>query len=248
MLGLCETLGCRRQLILGYFGEPSGPCGNCDTCTSPPEAFDGTVPAQKLLSTVVRLRRERNQSFGAGQVVDILLGRRTAKVDQWDHDSLSTFGIGTELSETQWRAVVRQLLASSLLEVTSAHGTLNITDDSWPVLRGERQVQLRQDVVTRPQRQSRKKLDASGVPVTRSAAAGTLDGADRGLFEQLRTWRAETAKGAGVPAYVVFPDATLAAIAAARPATLDQLFAISGVGAKKLESYGDAVLAVVADA
>ncbi len=248
MLGLCETLGCRRQLILGYFGESSEPCGNCDTCLAPPEAFDGTVPAQKLLSTVVRLRRERNQSFGAGQVIDILLGRRTAKVDQWEHDTLSTFGIGDELSEAQWRAVVRQLLASSLLEVSSAHGTLVVTDDAWPVLRGEQQVQLRQDVVTRAPRPSRKKVGPDGAPVSRSAAAWTLSADDRALFERLRSWRAETAKAASVPAYVVFPDATLAAIASARPATTQQLFAIGGVGAKKLETYGDDVLAIVAGA
>ena len=246
MLGLCETMSCRRQLILEYFGETAEPCGNCDTCLSPPEAFDGTVPAQKLLSTIVRLRRERNQSFGAGQLIDILLGRRTAKVDQWGHDELSTFGIGTELADTQWRAVVRQLLAGGLLAVSTDHGTLGITDDSWPVLRGEQTVELRQDVVTRVSRPSRKKVDARGVPATRSVAATALGDEDRGLFERLRTWRAETAKAASVPAYVVFPDAVLVSIASARPASLDDLFAISGVGAKKLESYGDDVLLVVA--
>src|SRR5664279_1091575 len=248
MLGLCETMSCRRRLILEYFGETAEPCGNCDTCLSPPEAFDGTVPAQKLLSTIVRLRRERNQSFGAGQLIDILLGRRTAKVDQWGHDELSTFGIGTELAEAQWRAVVRQLLAGGLLAVSTDHGTLGITDDSWPVLRGEYTVQLRQDVVTRVSRPSRKKVDARGVPVTRSVAATALGDEDRDLFERLRTWRAETAKAASVPAYVVFPDAVLVSIASARPASLDDLFAISGVGAKKLESYGDDVLLVVAAA
>jgi len=246
MLRLCEAMSCRRQLILTYFGEAAEPCGNCDACLSPPEVFDGTVPAQKLLSTVVRLRRERNQSFGAGQLVDILLGRRTAKVDQWGHAELSTFGIGTELTDTQWRAVVRQLLAGGLLSVSADHGTLGVTEASWPVLRGERTVELRQDVVTRVARASRKKVDSRGVPVTRSAAATTLGDDDRDLFERLRTWRAETAKAASVPAYVVFADAVLVSIAAARPRTLDQLFAISGVGAKKLESYGDAVLQVVA--
>jgi ATP-dependent DNA helicase RecQ len=246
MLGLCETMSCRRRVILDYFGEASAPCGNCDTCLSPAEAFDGTVPAQKLLSTIVRLRRERNQSFGAGQLIDILLGRRTAKVDQWNHHELSTFGIGTELAETQWRAIVRQLLAGGLLAVSTDHGTLGITDDSWPVLRGEQTVELRQDVVSRVARPSRRKLDARGVPVSKSAAATVLGDDDRDLFERLRTWRAETAKAASVPAYVVFPDATLVAIATARPASPDELFAISGVGAKKLESYGAGVLQVVA--
>jgi ATP-dependent DNA helicase RecQ len=246
MLGLCETMSCRRRLILDYFGEVSPPCGNCDTCLNPPEAFDGTVPAQKLLSTIVRLRRERHQSFGAGQLIDILLGRHTPKIDQWGHDELSTFGIGTELAEQQWRAVVRQLLASGLLAVSTAHGTLGITDDSWPVLRGEQTVQLRQDVVTRVARTSRKKRDVHGVPVTRSVAATSLGDEDRGLFERLRTWRAETAKAASVPAYVVFPDAVLVSIASARPMSLDELSAISGVGAKKLETYGDDLLLVVA--
>jgi ATP-dependent DNA helicase RecQ len=248
MLGLCETMSCRRRVILDYFGEQSEPCGNCDTCLSPPDSYDGTVPAQKLLSTIVRLRRERKQSFGAGQLIDILLGRRTAKVDQWNHHGLSTFGIGTELAEQQWRAVVRQLLAGGLLAVSTDHGTLGITDDSWPVLRGEQTVELRQDVVTRVQRTSRKKVDARGVPLSRSAAATVLGEDDRGLFERLRTWRAETAKAASVPAYVVFPDAVLVSIASARPASLDELSAISGVGAKKLESYGDDVLLVVAAA
>jgi ATP-dependent DNA helicase RecQ len=246
MLGLCETMSCRRRVILDYFGEPSLACGNCDTCLSPPDSYDGTVPAQKLLSTIVRLRRERHQSFGAGQLIDILLGRRTAKVDQWNHHELSTFGIGTELAEAQWRAVVRQLLAGGLLAVSSDHGTLGITDDSWPVLRGEQAVALRHDVVTRVARASRKKVDARGVPMSRSAAATVLGDDDRDLFERLRTWRAETAKAASVPAYVVFPDATLVSIASARPMTPDELFGISGVGAKKLESYGAGVLQVVA--
>jgi ATP-dependent DNA helicase RecQ len=248
MLGLCETMSCRRQLILEYFGETAEPCGNCDTCLTPPDAYDGTVPAQKLLSTIVRLRRERNQSFGAGQLIDILLGRRTAKIDQWGHDNLTTFGIGTELADPQWRAVVRQLLAAGLLAVSTDHGTLSITEASWPVLRGEQPVPLRRDVVTRVPRMSRKKLDARGVPVTRAVAASGLGDEDRDVFERLRAWRAETAKTASVPAYVVFPDATLVSIATARPTTTDELFAISGVGAKKLEAYGDEVLLVVADA
>jgi ATP-dependent DNA helicase RecQ len=248
MLGLCETMSCRRRVILEYFGETALPCGNCDTCLNPPVAFDGTVAAQKLLSTIVRLRREKNQSFGAGQLIDILLGRRTAKVDQWGHGELSTFGIGTELADQQWRAVVRQLLAGGLLAVSTDHGTLGVTEDSWPVLRGEQTVELRQDVVTRVKRASRRKVDAQGKPVTRSVAAATLGEGDRDLFERLRTWRAETAKAASVPAYVVFPDAVLVAIATARPTSRDELFAISGVGAKKLETYGDDVLLVVAAA
>ena len=241
MLGLCETLRCRRQLMLDYFGEASEPCGNCDTCLNPPTPWDGTVAAQKLLSTMVRLKRERNQQFGAGQLIDILHGRRTPRVEQWHHDELSTFGIGTELTDLQWRAVVRQLLAAGLLAVSSdGHHTLQFTEDSWPVLRGERTVPLREDAVVRAG--SGRKRTASAAKG--SAAAGELSAEDRELFEQLRAWRAETARAASVPAYVVFPDTPLAAIAQHRPATLDELFAISGVGAKKLETYGEAVLDV----
>ncbi len=245
MLGLCETLRCRRQLMLDYFGEASEPCGNCDTCVNPPTPWDGTVATQKLLSTMVRLKRERNQQFGAGQLIDILLGRRTARVEQWRHDGLSTFGIGTELSDLQWRAVVRQLLAAGLLAVSSdGHHTLVITDASWPVLRGERPVPLREDAVARAG--AGRKRAAS--KVKGSAAAEELTADDRDLFERLRAWRAETAREASVPAYVVFPDTTLAAIAQHRPATLGELSNISGVGAKKLESYGDAVIGLVTGA
>ena len=245
MLGLCETLRCRRQLMLDYFGEASEPCGNCDTCLNPPTPWDGTIPAQKLLSTMVRLKRERHQQFGAGQLIDILHGRRTTRVEQWRHDELSTFGIGTELTDLQWRAVIRQLLAAGLLAVSSdGHHTLQITEAAWPVLRGERPVPLREDAVARAGTGRKRTASAA----KGSAAAGDLSAEDRELFEQLRAWRAETAKAASVPAYVVFPDTTLAAIARHRPATLDELFAISGVGAKKLETYGDAVLAVVGGA
>ena len=245
MLGLCETLRCRRQLLLEHFGETSGPCGNCDTCLTPPNSWDGTVATQKLLSTVVRLRRERHQSFGAGQVIDILLGRRTPRVEQWRHDELSTFGIGTELSELQWRAVVRQLLAARLLAVsTDGHQTLEPTDASWEVLRGEQQVLLREDPVAKAG--ATKKRTAGGA--SRSAAASSLAGDERELFERLRAWRAETARAGSVPAYVVFPDTTLVAIAQRRPASLDALAGISGIGAKKLELYGEAVLAAVAAA
>ncbi len=246
MLGLCETLRCRRQVILEHFGEESGPCGNCDTCLNPPEAWDGTIPAQKLLSTIVRLQRERNQRFGAGHLIDILLGKRTDRVAQWRHDELSTFGIGTELTEVQWRGVVRQLLASGLLAVSDKFGTLGLTESSWTVLRGEQQVLLRQQAVVAASK--RRRAGSDGKPATRSAAASALDEGDRRLFELLRAWRAETARAASVPAYVVFPDATLVAIAQVRPGSLDELFGISGVGAKKLDQYGEDVLRVVATA
>jgi ATP-dependent DNA helicase RecQ len=241
MLGLCETLRCRRQVVLEHFGEPSNACGNCDTCLVPPESWDGTVAAQKLLSTIVRLDRERNQRFGAGQLIDILLGKRTDRVEQWHHDQLSTFGIGTELADAQWRAVVRQLLAGGLLTVSDRHGTLGLTDASWSILRGEQELSLRTQVAVRPSRTRRADRKAT----TRSAAATSLDAADRDLFERLRAWRAETARTASVPAYVVFPDSTLTGIAQSRPATLDALSAVNGVGAKKLEQYGEDVLRLV---
>src|SRR5690606_16255535 len=146
MLALCETVECRRQQLLAYFGEKSGACGNCDTCLTPAESWDGTVAAQKLLSTIVRLHRERNQKFGAGHLVDILLGKQTARVDQYRHDDLTTFGIGAELSEPEWRGVTRQLLAQGLLAVNSdGFGTLVITDESAAVLAGDRAVRFRRE-------------------------------------------------------------------------------------------------------
>ncbi len=244
MLGLCETTGCRRQMILDYFGEASGACGNCDTCLNPPDTFDGTIAAQKLLSTVVRLQRERNQRFGAGQLIDILLGRRTEKVQRWQHDQLSTFGLGTEFSDRQWRTVVRQLLAGGVLAVSQdGHSTLTLTESSWPVLKGAQPVLLRSDAVARAG-EGRRRVDAGR---TKGAVPAELSGQGRELFERLRAWRAETAKEASVPAYVVFPDVTLVAIAQRRPSSLAELSAISGVGAKKLESYGHSVLTLVGD-
>jgi len=234
MLALCETVECRRVQLLAYFGEASTPCGNCDTCLAPPESWNGTIPAQKLLSTVVRLWREHHQRFGAGHVIDILLGRETPRVAQHGHDALSTFGIGAELSEPEWRGVVRQLLAQGLLAVTSdGYGTLVITDASASVLDGSRQVALRREPV-----RAARALKKAKVAVDLPAEAG-------GLFERLREWRGATARQQGVPAYVVFGDATLRGIAVSRPATLADLAAISGVGDKKLDSYGASVLEIV---
>lgn len=195
----------------------------------------------------MRLRRERNQRFGAGHLIDILLGKRTERVGTWGHDQLSTFGVGGELSDQQWRAVARQLLASGVLAVSAdGHSTLEVTDDSWTVLRGERQVQLRQDAIARAQRPSRKRGASPGAAKSGSAAASGLAPGERELFERLRAWRADTARAASVPAYVVFPDATLVGIVRARPESLDALASVSGVGVKKLELYGPAVLALIA--
>ncbi|GAA4639250.1 DNA helicase RecQ [Actinoallomurus vinaceus] len=238
MLALCETVECRRVQILGYFGQEGTACGNCDTCLSPTESWDGTVAAQKVLSTVVRLLRERRQKFGAGHIVDILLGKKTPKIIQHDHDTLTVFGIGTELSDVEWRGVVRQLLAQGLLAVEGDYGTLVLTDASAAVLRGERQIRMRRD----PVRTAPKAAKASK---TRTATADLPEEA-LPVFEQLRAWRAATAKEQGVPAYVIFHDATLREIATRSPTSLAELSSVSGVGESKLAKYGQQVLDTLA--
>jgi ATP-dependent DNA helicase RecQ len=238
MLALCETVQCRRQNLLAYFGETSEPCGNCDTCLEPPAAWDGTVPAQKLMSTIVRLQRERRQRFGAGHLIDILRGKQTARVQQYGHDSLATWNIGDDLSEHQWRGVARQLLAQGLLATQGEYGTLTVTDAASDVLSGRRTVMLR----TEPERAPRSR------GVKAAPAAADLEPVQAELFEALRAWRAGEAREQGVPAYIVFGDATLRAVAVARPERLTDLDGITGIGAKKLEAYGDALLAVVARA
>jgi ATP-dependent DNA helicase RecQ len=234
MLALCETVECRRVRLLDYFGQESGPCGNCDTCLTPPEAWDATIPAQKLLSTVFRLQRERGQKFGAGQSIDILLGRRTEKVAQHRHDTLTVFGVGTELGEAQWRGVVRQLLAQGLLAVEGDYGTLTLNDASSTVLRRERTVTMRRE----PERPARAntRAAAKGAPVA-ELPPEAVD-----VFERLRAWRAATAKEQGLPAYVIFHDATLRQIATLAPTTLDSLGTVSGVGENKLAKYGQQIL------
>ncbi|WP_027345475.1 DNA helicase RecQ [Hamadaea tsunoensis] len=240
MLALCETTECRRSQLLAYFGEQGDRCGNCDTCLEPPQSWDGTVPAQKLLSTVLRLQRERNQKFGAGQSIDILLGRKTDKVAQFRHDELSVFGIGTELQESEWRAVVRQLLAQGLLAVEGDYGTLVLTDGSSAVLGRQRQVMMRKE----PERVRRS--GGSGTAKKSATVAADLSGEAAELFEKLRAWRAATAKEQGVPAYVVFHDATLRQIATEAPGSLAALGTVSGVGENKLAKYGDQIIATIA--
>ncbi|MET8785696.1 DNA helicase RecQ [Streptomyces sp. NPDC004096] len=243
MLALCETAQCRRGGLLSYFGqdpEPGG-CGNCDTCLTPPETWDGTVAAQKVLSTVWRLDRERRQKFGALQIVDILLGRRTAKVIQFDHDQLSVFGIGEELTEGEWRGVIRQLLAQSLLAVEGEYGTLVLTEASGAVLGREREVPLRKE----PPKPTVARSAASKGERSPKAAV-ELAPELLPVFEALRSWRAAQAREQGVPAYVIFHDATLREIAAVRPKSVAELGTISGVGEKKLVTYGEGVLAVLA--
>ncbi|WP_444948236.1 DNA helicase RecQ [Micromonospora ureilytica] len=240
MLALCETVRCRRVQLLEYFGETTtAACGNCDTCLTPPESWDGTVAAQKLLSAVFRLDRERNQRFGAGHCIDILLGKQNDKISQYGHDSLTVFGIGSELSEAEWRGVVRQLLAEGLLAVEGDYGTLALTEASADVLGRRRTVTLRRE----PEKPASSR---SSKPRGSSTVVAELTPAATSLFERLRGWRATSAKEQGVPAYVIFHDATLRQIASDAPSTLADLSRVSGVGENKLAKYGEQILAVLA--
>jgi len=232
LLGLCEATTCRRVRLLAYFGEASSPCGNCDTCLEPPEVWDGTVAAQKALSCAFRT----GQRFGAGHLIDVLLGNETDRVLQWGHRELSTFGIGKELDKKQWQAVYRQLIAQGMLAVDhSGYGALKLTQASRAVLTGGQIVHLRHAQETRRARGASKG----------AGAATALDDAARERWERLRNWRAAIAKKHGVPAYVVFHDATLAELARECPSTTDALSRISGVGARKLERYGADLLALL---
>ncbi|MBC3191973.1 DNA helicase RecQ [Pseudonocardia sp. C8] len=240
MLALCETTECRRAQLLRYFGQDSGVqrCGNCDTCLTPVSSWDGTVAAQKVLSTVWRLKHERRQSFGTVHVIDILLGKRTPKVEQFSHDELSVFGVGADLTEPQWRSVIRQLVARGLLAVGGAHSTLVFTESSPAVMRGETPLMLR----TEPERAARPSRSRGGSG-TRPAVELSAEAAP--VFERLRAWRAAAAKEQGVPAYVIFHDATLREIATRAPADRAALGTISGIGEGKLARYGDQVIDVL---
>jgi ATP-dependent DNA helicase RecQ len=240
MLALCETVECRRAQLLAYFGETAAPCGNCDTCLVPAQTWDGTVAAQKFLSAVYRLKRERGQQFGAGHIIDILLGKETPKITQNGHASLTVFGIGGELGDGEWRGVVRQLLAQRLLSVEGEYGTLALTAESGDVLSGQRAVLLRREqVVRKAARADRTKAAA--------AAAVELPATAAPVFEALRAWRAGVAKEQGMPAYVIFHDATLRQIAAQAPSTLGELSGISGVGEAKLARYGQQIIDLLAE-
>ncbi|MBI4754188.1 MAG: DNA helicase RecQ [Betaproteobacteria bacterium] len=239
LLALCESATCRRQRLLAHFGEDSGPCGNCDVCLEPPQTVDGTVAAQKALSCVFR----SGQRFGAGQLIDVLLGRETARTRQWGHDRLTTWGIGREHPEREWRAIFRQLVALGLLEADAAHGGLRLTEAARPVLRGSQTVMLRQPPPARAKEKVRRAAAAVASPAGGGdLVAGELTAAGHDLFQRLRAWRAETAKAHGVPAYVIFHDATLLEVARRCPRTTTDLHGIPGVGARKLESYGPALL------
>jgi ATP-dependent DNA helicase RecQ len=240
LLGLCETVDCRRVRLLDYFGETSSPCGNCDNCLLPPEEWDATEPARKLMSCIYRCEQASGFGFGALQIIDVLTGQRTAKVEQFGHDRVSTFGIGKELSAMQWRAIIRQLVALRLLRVDfDRFNVLQLMPDAREVLSGRRRLLLRKPSENVPgRRKPRRRGPASQPPAALAGASG-------GVFEALREWRRSVAKEHGVPAYTVFHDATLEEIARRRPDSLDGLRGISGIGATKLERYGEPLLKVV---
>jgi ATP-dependent DNA helicase RecQ len=235
MLGLCETLNCRRMRLLEYFGEASTPCGNCDTCLIPPVSFDGTVPMQKLLSTIYRV----DQRFAAGHVIDVLRGAESERITQWHHAQLSVYGVGADRTEQEWRAILRQAFALGLVTVDhEAYSSLKLTDAARAVLKGEQKVQLRQ--YQKPVKQKR-------ASAPRGYEETELSKSEQAIFDKLRWWRVETARAHGVPAYVVFQDATLREIAKGKPTSLDQLRGVSGVGEKKLVSYGDEIVAIISE-
>ena len=238
LLALAEATDCRRVRLLSYFDEASQPCGNCDNCLNPPAVWDGTDAARKLLSTVFRAQQHSGFSFGAGHIMDILRGKPTEKVSQYGHTQLSTFGIGANFSEVQLRGVLRQLIAMGALNVQGqVFNTLQLTEGSRAVLRGEISVQLRESLSQKPEKRSRK-------PQAPGPAAANLGQDALVRYINLKAWRAEVAKEHNLPAYVIFHDATLAHIAAAAPQSLADLQGISGLGVKKLEAYGQEVLRI----
>ncbi len=242
LLGLAEASDCRRVRLLAYFGEASEPCGNCDNCLNPPAVWDGTDAARKLLSTIYRIQQSSGMSFGAGHVMDIVRGKATEKITQHGHTALSTYGLGAEFTEIQLRGVLRQLIAMGAVAVDAqAFNTLQLTEASRAVLRGEVAVQLRESVST-PASRKGKRAGAGSAAIKAPIA---LDGAGLERYAALKAWRAEVAKAHNLPAYVIFHDATLAAIAKRAPNSMDDLQGISGIGAKKLEAYASEVLRVV---
>src|SRR6201987_2806077 len=238
LIGYCETVSCRRQVLLGYFGEADHPpCGNCDNCQTPVPSWDGTIAAQKALSAIYRT----GQRFGAHHLVDVLLGAETERVRKLGHNRLKTFGVGTELDRRGWLSVYRQLVAQGVvLPDVAGHGGLSLASGAAEILRGSRSVRFRVKDRGRERRtaQTDRKSGTSG--------AG-LDPAARALWEALRAWRLEEARRQELPPYVIFHDSTLTEVARRRPASLAALAEIPGIGRSRLERYGGAVIAVVAE-
>ena len=249
LLGLAEASDCRRVRLLAYFDEPSQPCGNCDNCLQPPQIWDGTDAARKLLSTIYRVQQHSGIGFGAGHIMDIVRGKKTEKVAQFSHEALSTFGLGAQYSELQLRGVLRQLIAIGALGVNAqAFNTLELTEASRTVLKGEVAVRLRESASSERSAggsASGRKGQRPGSAAARTALA-ELDEAAQLRFANLKAWRAEVARAHNLPAYVIFHDATLVAIAQLGPQSLIELEGVTGIGARKLEAYGAEVLRVVA--
>lgn len=229
LLGLAEALTCRRQTLLGYFGESEVTCGRCDLCDSPPETFDGTTAVRKALSAILRT----DEWFGAGHLIDILLGTETDKIRARGHTTLPTFGVGTEYDRRQWQAVFRQMMGHDLIRPDpERHGALRMTDAARPILRGEAEITLRRDTI---------RAAASRRPAVKAMVSEE----DAPLLSALKAKRRALAEAAKVPAYIIFTDRTLIEMAEKRPASLDELAGVGGVGAKKLETYGSAFLEVI---
>ncbi len=245
LLALCEAHDCRRVRLLSYFGQDSTPCGNCDSCINAPETWDATEAARKALSCIYRFRQAGGQRYGAGHLIDVLRGKVTDKTRQHGHESLSTFGIGADISEAQWRLVLRQLIAMGHVQTEGDFNTLVLADSAREVLRGDVPVTLRVSTEAKPRVKAQRVRGASG---------GTkppplpLDEAATSRFVALKAWRGEVAREHNLPAYVVFHDATLAEMARECPGSLDDLAGISGVGSKKLEAYGEEILRLLARA
>ncbi len=239
LLALAEATDCRRVRLLGYFGEDSRPCGNCDNCLNPPRTWDATEAARKLLSCIYRFH-QRGERFGAGHLIDVLRGKATDKTKQYGHDKLSTWACGADLSEQQWRAVLRQLIALGQVAAEGEFNTLALQDSARAVLKGEVELRLREAEEKKP----RGKASRGGAKPKVDPALG-LDAEAQERFEALKAWRSEVAKEHGLPAYVIFQNTTLAEMARAMPGDLVELGEISGVGAKKLEAYGSEILRVL---
>jgi len=241
LLALAEAHDCRRVRLLAYFGEASRPCGNCDNCLNPPATWDATEAARKALSCIYRFLQQGGLRFGAGHLIDVLRGKQTDKVAQYQHDRLSTWGIGADVGEAQWRSVLRQLIALGHLRAEGEYGTLELTPSAREVLRGGVELLLRVPAET----PRRGKVAKAGRAAKDKPPPLPLDDAATARFVALKAWRAEVAKSHNLPAYVVFHDATLAEMARECPGSLDALAGISGVGAKKLEAYGTEILRVL---
>ena len=237
MLGLAEAPDCRRVRLLAYVGEASQPCGDCDNCVNPPELWDATLPAKKLVSCIYRAQQKSGVSFGAQHIIDILQGKDNERIRTRGHNELSTYGIGQDLADAQWRAILRQLIARHVIWVDALHrNTLRLGSSANDLLRGDIQIYIRKSLVEKASTRKNRSTNS---------AVHELSSHEKRIFESLRSWRLDTAKRLGKPPYLIFPDKTLAAIAQIKPTSLEQMDCISGVGRKKLERYGNEIIEII---